>query len=30
MWGPIFVCIEFAVHATLALRSRPSFYRGDG
>jgi hypothetical protein len=30
MGGPIFVALELAVHATLALRGRPSFYRGDG
>jgi hypothetical protein len=28
--APIFVCVELAVHAALALRGRPSFYRGDG
>jgi hypothetical protein len=28
--APIFVGIELAVHAILALRGRPSFYRGDG
>jgi hypothetical protein len=28
--APIFVGIELAVHAALALRGRPSFYRGDG
>jgi hypothetical protein len=27
--APIFVGLELAVHATLALRGRPSFYRGD-
>ena len=27
---PMFVCIELAVHAALALRGRPNFYRGDG
>jgi hypothetical protein len=30
MGAPIFVCIELAVHATLALRGRSSFYSGDG
>jgi hypothetical protein len=28
--GPIFVALELTVHAALALRRRPSFYRGDG
>jgi hypothetical protein len=28
--APIFVGIELAAHATLALRGLPSFYRGDG
>jgi hypothetical protein len=30
MAGPIFVGIELAVHAIIALRGRPNFYRGDG
>jgi hypothetical protein len=30
MGAPIFVCLELAVHAALALRGRPNFYRGDG
>jgi hypothetical protein len=30
VWGPLFVGIELVVHAVLALRGRPSFYRGDG
>jgi hypothetical protein len=30
MGAPIFVGIELVVHSMLALRSRPSFYRGDG
>jgi hypothetical protein len=30
MGAPIFVGIELGVHAVLALRGRPSFYRGDG
>ena len=30
MGGPIFVGVELVVHAMLAGRGRPSFYRGDG
>jgi hypothetical protein len=30
MGAPIFVGLELGVHAILALRGRPSFYRGDG
>jgi hypothetical protein len=30
MGAPIFVGIELVVHAVLALRRWPSFYRGDG
>jgi hypothetical protein len=30
MGGPMFVGIELLVHGILALRERPSFYRGDG
>jgi hypothetical protein len=30
MGAPLFVGLELAVHAALALRGRPSFYRGDG
>jgi hypothetical protein len=30
MGGPMFVGIELFVHGILALRGRPSFYRGDG
>ena len=30
IWAPMFVCVELAVHAALALRGRPNFYRGDG
>ena len=28
--APAFVGLELLVHAALALRRRPSFYRGDG
>jgi hypothetical protein len=28
--APVFVGIELLAHAVLALRGRPSFYRGDG
>jgi hypothetical protein len=30
MGAPLFVGIELIAHAGLALRGRPSFYRGDG
>jgi hypothetical protein len=30
MGGPVFIGLELVVHAALALRGRPSFYRGDG
>jgi|SRR5580658_173786 hypothetical protein len=29
-WAPIFLGVELTVHALLALRGRPNFYRGDG
>jgi hypothetical protein len=30
MGAPLFVALELTVHAILALRGQPSFYRGDG
>jgi hypothetical protein len=30
LWGLLFVGIELVVHAAMALRGSPNFYRGDG